>query len=157
MNFRLYIPKSNRDLEPGKANNAEATSGRPRIQGVLPNQPGPGSLTDGNNSQSTGNSADEHRRSDRPGGLPRNHQMAGAYQLGTVPGRESPRRPRGDFRPHRRQTYCRASATWRKVSQRRQHMQKKKTWLFSTGRKICLVGTPFTIPFVKCTCELPPQ
>ena len=33
---------------------------------------------------------------------------------------------RGDFRPHQRQTYCRASATWRKVSRRRQYRRKRK-------------------------------
>ena len=37
------------------------------------------------------------------------------------------------------------------------HAKEKDVIMFSTGRKICLVGTPFTIPFVKCTCELPPQ
>ena len=36
------------------------------------------------------------------------------------------------------------------------HAKEKDVIMFSTGRKICLVGTPF-IPFVKCTCELPPR
>ena len=60
------------------------------------------------------------------GSLPRNHRMAGAYQLGTVPGRESPRRPGGDFRPHRRQTCWRESATWRRASQRRHTCKRKR-------------------------------
>ena len=35
--------------------------------------------------------------------------------------------------------------------------KEKDVTMSSTDRKICLVGTPFTIPFVKCTCELPPR